>query len=161
MSNANAMTLSLHGDRELLITRRFRAPRQRVFDAHTKPELVRRWLLGPDGWTMPVCEIDLRVGGKFRYVWQNQEGRQMGMGGTFLEIEAPSRIVHNELFDEDWTGGEAHVIQTFTETDGVTLMSMIVRYSSPAARDSVLKTPMEQGMAVGYDRLEALLSGKS
>src|SRR6266545_7527384 len=95
-----ALKVTTPSERELVMTREFDAPRGMVFDALTKPELVQRWLLGPPGWTMPVCEIDLRVGGKYRYVWQNTDGRNMGMGGTFKEIVRPSRIVTSELFDE-------------------------------------------------------------
>ena len=88
-------------EREIVMTRVFDAPRQLLFEAHTKPDLVKRWLLGPPGWSMPVCEIDLRVGGKFRYVWRrDNDGTQMGMGGVYREIEAPERIVNTEKFDE-------------------------------------------------------------
>src|SRR2546426_7191912 len=93
-------------ERELVMTREFAAPRGMVFDALTKPELVQRWLLGPPGWTMPVCDIDLRVGGKYRYVWRNADGREMGMGGTFKEMVRPSRLVATESYDDHRTGGE-------------------------------------------------------
>src|SRR5882757_3458873 len=86
-------------DREIVMTRVFSAPRRLVFDALTKPELVRRWLLGPDGWSMPVCEIDLRVGGSLHYVWRHADGREMGMHGVFREIAQPDRFVHTEIFD--------------------------------------------------------------
>src|SRR5881628_2069514 len=86
-------------DRQILIARDFKAPRQLVFDAFTKPELVRRWLLGPSGWSMPVCEIDLRVGGKYRYVWRNDsDGTEMGMGGVYCDIVVPERLVTTERF---------------------------------------------------------------
>src|SRR5260370_18258160 len=101
-----AFTVTTPSDRELVMTREFAAARGMVFDALTKPELVQRWLLGPPGWTMPVCEIDLRVGGKYRYVWRNAEGREMGMGGTFTEMVRPSRLVATESYDDHWTGGE-------------------------------------------------------
>ena len=94
-------------DREILIARDFNAPRQLVFDAFTKPELVRRWLLGPSGWTMPICEIDLRVGGAYRYVWHKEGVNDMGMGGVFREVVSPARIVTTEKFDESWYPGEA------------------------------------------------------
>jgi uncharacterized protein YndB with AHSA1/START domain len=97
MSNAlNVTTLS---DREILIARAFDAPRSLVFDCMSKPELVKRWLLGPPGWTMPVCEIDFRVGGRYRYVWRHSDGNEMGMGGVYREIVRPERIVHTERFD--------------------------------------------------------------
>src|SRR5437773_10593060 len=93
MKSAGTLKLTTPGEQDLVMTRVFDAPRQLVFDAHTKPELVRRWLLGPPGWSMPVCEIDLRVGGKYRYVWQHdRDGTKMGMGGVYSEVVAPERI---------------------------------------------------------------------
>lgn len=160
-STKAALKISTPSDREIEITRQFNAPRRLVFDAHTKPELVRRWLLGPDGWTMPVCEIDLKVGGKFRYVWRNSEGHEMGMGGTFREIAAPERIVHNEKFDEDWTNGETKVTTTFAEASGKTTMKLVVEYASAAARDGALKSGMTEGMSAGYDRLDTLLASQN
>ena len=144
-------------DREAVITRDVDAPRGMVFDAHTKPELVQRWLLGPPGWTMPVCEIDLRVGGKYRYVWKNTDGRTMSMGGTFTEVVRPSRVVATQLFDEDWTGGETIVITDIVEKKGKSTITTTVRYSSREARDAALKTGMTTGMEAGYERLEQLL----
>src|SRR6266566_1501711 len=86
MNNPGNLKLTTRGDREIVITRVFDAPRSLVFEAFTKPELVKQWLLGPEGWSMPVCEIDLRVGGKYRYVWRHVKGQEMGMGGEFREI---------------------------------------------------------------------------
>src|SRR5689334_23415386 len=100
MKSAESLKLTTPGERELVMTRVFDAPRKLVFDAHTQPQLVRRWLLGPPGWSMPVCEIDLRVGGKYRYVWHNEDGCEMGMGGNFTEIVPNQRIVNTERFDE-------------------------------------------------------------
>src|SRR5207247_8670465 len=106
MKRAATLQLTTPSDREIAMTRVFDAPRKLVFDAHTKPELVKRWLLGPPGWSMPVCEIDLRVGGRFRYVWRrDNDGTQMGMGGVYREIVAPERIVNTEKFDEAWYPG--------------------------------------------------------
>ena len=86
MSGPNALRVVAQGDREIVITRSLNAPRSLVFDAFTKPELLRKWLLGPPGWTMIVCEVDLRVGGAYRYVWKNTKGTVMGMGGVMREI---------------------------------------------------------------------------
>jgi uncharacterized protein YndB with AHSA1/START domain len=156
---SKTLTVEMASDREVLIRREFNAPRQFVFDAHTKPELVRKWLTGPPGWTMPVCDIDLRVGGKYRYEWQSAGGEHMGMGGTFREIAAPGRVVSAELFDVDWTGGETINTQVFTEEQaGKTLMSLTVRYSSLAARDAALKTGMTDGMEMSYANLDAVLA---
>lgn len=149
-------------DREVVVTRVFAAPRGMVFDAHTKPELVRRWLLGPPGWTMPVCEIDLRVGGRYRYEWAHGgSGQRMGVAGTFQEIVRPSRIVITQLFDEDWTGGETLVTTELVEAQGKTTLTTTVRYSSREARDAALKTGMTTGMEAGYERLDQLLTGEN
>ena len=144
-------------DREAVITRVVDAPRGMVFDAHTKPALVQRWLLGPPGWTMPVCEIDLRVGGTYRYEWRTEDGQSMGMSGTFKEIVRPSRIVATQLFDEDWTGGETIVSTDIVEKNGKSTITTTVRYSSREARDAALQTGMTSGMEMGYQLLEALL----
>jgi uncharacterized protein YndB with AHSA1/START domain len=148
------------GEREIIITRSFNAPRHLVFDAHTKPELVQRWLLGPPGWTMPVCEIDLRVGGKYRYVWRDKDGNDMGMGGVYQEIVRPERLVATERFDQPWYPGEALDTSTFVEEEGRTTLTLTVLYESREAREAVLRSPMEQGLAVGFARLEELLASQ-
>ena len=157
MKNTGALQITTPTDREIVMTRVFRAPRHLVFEALTKPELVSRWLLGPPGWTMPVCEIDLQVGGAFRYVWRNTKGSDMGMGGVYREISPPARIVHTELFDQDWTDGETLVTSVLVEQEGKTTLTTTVRYASKQVRDAVLKSPMEQGVAASYDRLAELL----
>jgi len=143
-------------DREVVITRTFDAPRKLIWECHTRPELVRQWLLGPAGWEMPVCRIDLKVGGKYRYEWKNTDGRTMGMGGTFREIDAPARLVANEMFDDDWTGGETTVTQVFDEKTGRTTLTLTVLYASKKARDGAIATGMTSGLDAGYDRLEEL-----
>jgi len=147
------------GESSILITRSFNAPRELVYDAHTKPELVRKWLLGPDGWTMPVCEIDLRVGGKYRYVWKKEcTGHEMGMGGEYREIERPEKLVATEKFDDPWYEGEAYSTLTLTESSGTTMLSNVITYETAEIRDNVLKSPMQEGLEAGYERLEALLT---
>jgi uncharacterized protein YndB with AHSA1/START domain len=147
------------GDREIVMTRAFDAPRDLVFDAFIKPELIKRWLLGPDGWTMIVCEFDPRPGGKYRYVWRrDKDGTQMGMGGVIQEIMPPARIVSTEKFDEAWYAGEAVGTLVLVEKDGKTWVTQTVRYDSREARDGVLESPMESGVAASYDRLAALLA---
>ena len=146
------------GDREITLTRTFNAPRRLVFDAFTKPEMVKRWLWGPPEWPMVHCEIDLRVGGKLRYVWRHKDKGDMGMSGVFHVIEAPVRLVNTEIFDQDWTGGETLVTTTFVEQNGRTIVAATVRYSSPAARDGALKTPMLEGWSQAHDRLDDLLA---
>jgi uncharacterized protein YndB with AHSA1/START domain len=162
MKNAGNLKIAAQGDRELVMTRSFNAPRKLVFDAFTKPELVKRWLLGPPGWSMPVCEIDLRVGGKYRWVWRrDSDGTEMGMGGVYREIVAPERIVSTEKFDDAWYPGEAVGTIQLTEHSGTTAMTQTVLYESREARDGVLKSPMESGVRASYDRLEDLLSSKA
>ncbi len=159
MTTAGALKLTTPGERELVMTRSFDAPRQVVFDAHTKPALVRRWLLGPPGRSMPVCEIDLRVGGKYRYVWQHdRDGTKMGMGGVYREVVAPERIVNTEKFDEAWYPGEALGTLVLVEQGGKTTLTYTMRYESRAARDAVIKSNMESGVAASYDRLAELLA---
>ena len=104
---AEKLRVVARGDSEIVITRTFNAPRKLVFDAYTKPELVRRWLFGPEGWSFSVCDIDLRVGGTYRYVWRKEStGEEMGMGGVFQEIKPPERLVSTEKFDDPWYPGE-------------------------------------------------------
>lgn len=144
-------------DREIKITRDFKAPRKLVWDAYTRPELVKQWLYGPPGWSFDVCEIDLRVGGKYRYVWRKGADIVMGMGGVYREIRAPERIVSTEKFDEAWYPGEAVGTVVMTESGGATLVTTTVRYESKEIRDGVLKSPMESGLKAGYDRLAVLV----
>jgi uncharacterized protein YndB with AHSA1/START domain len=145
-------------DREIVITRVFDAPRSLIFDCMSKPELVRRWLLGPPGYTMPVCEIDFRVGGRYRYVWRGPDGSEMGMGGVYREIVPSERIVQTELFDQDWTGGETVGTALLTELGSRTTLTITELYSSKEARDGALRTGMAEGMSAGYDRLAELLT---
>ena len=148
-------------EREIAMTRVFDAPRRLVFDALTKPELVRRWLLGPDGWSMPVCEIDLRVGGTLRYLWRHTDGREMGMRGVFHEIARPARLVHTEVFDTPWYPGEGLDTVVLVEERGQTTLTSTVRYESKEIRDAVLRSGMETGVARSYDRLEEILVSSS
>ena len=159
MPQPHTLTVTTRGDNELVITRHFNAPRQMVFDAHTRPELIKRWMTGPENWTLPVCEIDLKEGGKGRYVWHNTEnGADMGMTATYREIDIPHRIVHEEMFDEDWTGGGTEITTTFEEDGEGTRMEMVIRCKSKEARDMILKSPMSDGMEQGYARLDRQLA---
>ena len=158
MTNPGNLKLTTRGDREIVITRAFDAPRKLVFDAFTKPELVKQWLLVPDGWSMPVCEIDLKVGGKYRYVWRrDKDGTEMGMGGVYREIVAPERIVATEKFDQSWYPGEALGTFVLIEQAGKTTLTQTILYESREARDGVLKSGMEKGVVASYDRLAKLL----
>jgi uncharacterized protein YndB with AHSA1/START domain len=152
------LTVDQPTDTTIVVTRRFQAPPPVVFEAFTTPALLRRWMIGPDGWAMTVCDVDLRVGGRFRYVWARAGVPDMGMGGTFVEIDRPHRIVHRELFDADWTGGETTVTTEFAAEGGGTVMRMTVLYASREARDGALATGMTAGMAMGYARLDEILA---
>jgi len=129
-----------------------------VFDAWTKPELLKRWLGVFGGWTFAVCEVDLRVGGKYRFVWRGKDGNEMAMGGVYREIVRPERIVCTEKFDDPWYEGDAIDTTTFVERAGKTTMTTTVLYGSKAIRDAVLKSPMESGVAKSYDKLAEVLA---
>ncbi len=153
----NNLVVTAPSDLEIVMTRTFNAPRHLVFEAMTKPEFLKRWLLGPDGWTMPICEFDARPGGRYRYEWTHADGASMGMGGTFLEVDPPVKMVQLEKFDESWYPGEAIVSTTLEESGGQTTLEVTIRYESKEARDAVLRSPMEGGVAISYDRLEEIL----
>jgi uncharacterized protein YndB with AHSA1/START domain len=154
------LTLTTPSEREIVLTRVFDAPRHLVFDAFTKPELIRRWLLGPPGWSMPVCEIDLEAGGTYRYLWRGADGTEMGVSGVYREIAPPERIVATEVFDQAWYPGEALVTTLLIEREGRTTLTTTVLYESQAARDTALRSDMEKGVAASYDRLADLLTVK-
>ncbi len=142
-------------DREIVMTRAFDAPRDRVFDAFTKPELVQRWLLGPDGWSMIVCDVDLRAGGTFHYAWRNDaEDKQFGLNGDYREVARPERIVHAERFDQSWYPGDAEVTTTFEERDGTTIVTLTTLFDSREIRDQAIESGMTDGVAISFDRLE-------
>jgi uncharacterized protein YndB with AHSA1/START domain len=154
----DSFQVSLPSDRDIQVTRDFDASRRLVFDAFTKPELVRRWLLGPPGWAMPICEIDLRVGGGYRYAWRSEiDGVQMTVRGVYREVTLPERLVATETFDDAWYPGKALGTTVFVETRGVTTAKITLRYESKEARDTARRSGMEYGMAAGYSRLETLL----
>ena len=147
--------------REITVTRRFAATRDRVFDAFTRPELVRRWMHGPSGWRLETCEIDRQAGGAIRYEWKNDAGESMGMSGAFREVDAPARTVHTELFDEDWTGGETIVTTEFREDGDGTIVTITTRFVSREARDAALATGMADGMEQSFKELDAALAAES
>jgi uncharacterized protein YndB with AHSA1/START domain len=157
MRNRGNLKLTASGDREIVMTRVFDAPRSMVFDAYTKPELLKRWLGVFGGWTMPVCEVDLRVGGAYRFVWRGPDG-EMGIRGIYREVVRPERLVNTEKFDEAWYPGEGLVTMVLAEQGGKTTMTVTLRYESREAREAVLKSPMEGGVAESYDNLAALLA---
>jgi uncharacterized protein YndB with AHSA1/START domain len=156
MKNNGTLKVTTPTDREVVLTRVFDAPRRLVFDAFSKPELLKRWF-GPRGWSLAVCEVDLKVGGGFRFVMRGPNGREMGMRGVYREIAPPERSVHMESFD-DYPGVESRVTAVFVEQGDKTTLTATVLYPSQEVRDAVLKSGMEQGAAETYDRLAELLA---
>jgi uncharacterized protein YndB with AHSA1/START domain len=158
MTNPGSLKVSTPSDREIVMTRGFDAPRSLVWEAITTPALIRRWLGGMPGWTMTTCEMDLRVGGAYRYEWRKDDGTVMGMGGVLREVVPPERMTVTEKFDVSWYTGEALVSQVLTEQAGRTTITMTLRYESKEARDMVLKSGASSGMEMGYARLAELLA---
>lgn len=159
--HTRTLKLSTRGDLEIVMTRVFDASRRVIFDAFTKPELVTQWLLGPPGWSMPVCEIDLRVGGAYRYMWRHTSGREMEMGGVYRTITPQQRIVCTELHDDAWYPGEALTTTGFVERRGATTLTTTILYVSKDARDKVLTSAMERGIAASFDRLSEMLASSA
>lgn len=154
--------VTLPSDREVRVTRQFNAPRQLVWDAHTTSELLPKWL-GYDGWDMPVREMDVRVGGAYRWQWKNKEdGKAFGFVGTFTEVDAPSRLAHDQYYDPgdmDYsmpTGDPCIVSLDLSEQNGVTTLVCTMKFASKEARDGAVATGMTDGMEFGYGRLDAL-----
>jgi uncharacterized protein YndB with AHSA1/START domain len=161
MPNTEPLNVATPGERDLVMTRVFDAPRALVFDAWTKVEMMRRWLLGPDGWSMPVCEIDLRVGGAYRLLWRNDAGDEFGLSGEYREIVPGEKLVAVERFEPAWYPGGATVTTILTETDGKTVATTTVRYDDPEARKRALEMNMTKGVAASYDRMEKMLGRKA
>jgi uncharacterized protein YndB with AHSA1/START domain len=153
--DGNRLTISTPTDREVMLSRDFDAPPSLVFDALTKPELLKRWY-GPTGWTMEVCEIDLRVGGKWRFVSRNPNGKVIGQFGVYHEIERPLRLVNTESW-EDWEAGETLVTNSLANENGRTKLTSTIRFPSREVRDVVLKSGLEHGAEAGYQKLAEVL----
>jgi len=156
---ANTLNITTPTDLEILITRSFNAPRDLVWEAMSKPELIKQWLFGPPGWTMTVCDDDLRVGGKFKWAWRGPDGMEMAMHGVYREVIPPERIVRTEIFDFgcDAQAGEQLATMVLTEANDNTKLRLTVLYPSKEARDGALASGMEKGVGAGYDRLEEML----
>lgn len=143
-------------DREIAATHILESPRSLVFDAHTVPEHIQQWMLGPDGWTMPVCEIDLRPGGAWHYVWRRFDGSEMDMRGEFRDVVPPTRLVSTESWGGDWPDTINTLV--LTEDRGRTTITSRVLYPSTAAREAALRTGLKHGWSRSYERLEEYLS---
>ena len=156
--------VTLPSDREVKVVRSFRAPCALVYRAYTEPPLLKRWLQGPPGWTMPVCEMDVRVGGRYRWQWRSDDGnQQFGFSGTFREVEPASRLVHTEAYDAGtagfgYPGQDAIVTVSFNEDAGVTTVTTLIAYPSKETRDAAVKTGMTDGMESSYQLLDTVLA---
>lgn len=142
-------------ERELVTIRAFDAPRELLWEAWTSSEHLPNWLLGPEGWTMPICESDLRVGGAWRFVWRQEDGTEMGMSGEYREIAAPERLVSTQSWGSEWP--ETLNTLVFTEDGDRTIVTQTILYPSLEARDAAMATGMQQGMDAGFERLDAYL----
>jgi uncharacterized protein YndB with AHSA1/START domain len=154
MTTANEVgttTFTTPSDREIVMTRVVDAPRSLVWEAYTMPEHVTQWLLGPEGWTMPVCEIDLRPGGEWHYIWRKADGEELEMRGEYREVAPPERLVQTESWGAEWP--ETLNTLVLSEAGGRTTITTTVLYSSSDARDAALQTGMKEGASVSFDRL--------
>lgn len=159
---AHQLNVTTAGETDVVITRRFDAPRELVWDTMSNPALLKRWLFGPPGWEMTECAEDARVGGKFRWVWSGPGGAGMSMSGEYREVTPPERVVRTETFEMGCGPQMGTQLSTLVLTDEgeTTLLTLTVRYPSKEARDGALASGMEHGMAAGYDRLDGILAAK-
>lgn len=153
------LALRTEGDRHVVVTRRFAAPPEAVYRAHVEPELIQRWLLGPDGWTMPVCICEARPGGNIRYEWADGKGNGFYLTGEFVELVAFRRIVHVERMHLPDPTPDNRVETRFDPDGSGTLMTMRMTLPDAKTRAAMLATGMEQGMERSYARLEAQIAG--
>ena len=151
------LTLKTEGDTHVVVTRRFAAPPKSVYRAHTEPQLLQKWLLGPDGWSMPVCISEAKPGGQIRYEWSDGKGAGFHLTGAYVELEPYSRIVHVERMHLPDPTPDNHV-ETRFEADGAgTLMTMRMTLPDKQTREAMLATGMDQGMEASYARMEEML----
>jgi len=150
------MTLKTEGDRSVIVTRRFNAPPEAVYRAHTEPHLIQKWLLGPDGWTMPVCISEARPGGAIRYEWTNGKGGDFYLTGEYVELTPHSRIVHVERMFMPNATPDNHVETRFEAEGSGTLMTMRMTLPDERTRAAMLATGMERGMEASYARLDGM-----
>ncbi len=163
MANQNDKAqVSLPSDSTVRVSRAFRAPCALVYRAFTEPALMQRWLLGPPGWTMPVCEMDLRVGGEYRWRWRGiADGKEFGFHGEFREVSPPSKLVHTQFYDPGDVGGDmgdgALITLELTQAGAITTAVETMDFYTKQARDAATTTGMTDGMEHGYARLDAIL----
>ena len=157
-ASTGVTTIATPTDREVVITRVVNAPRRLVFAAWTEPRHLQRWLIGPDGWSMPVCEIDLRPGGRWRYVYRKPSGTEMTLTGSVLEVLPPERLVTTESWGPEWPETVNTVV--LTESGGHTTITLTITYVSREARDAAVGTGAMDGMNQSFDRLDELLDAE-
>lgn len=160
-TRGSALEITTPSDREIRITRGFDAPRMMVWDAYTRPELVKRWLGAMPGWSWAVCEMDVREGGRYRWVWRGPEGAELGLGGTYREVVPGERLVSTERYDQQWYEGDAVGTVEFNESKGRTTLVTTLQYATKEVRDAVLQSPATSGMESGYAILDELLASTS
>jgi uncharacterized protein YndB with AHSA1/START domain len=156
--------VSLPGDSQVMVTRSFNAGKALVYRAFTEPKLMQRWLLGPPGWTMPVCEMDVRVGGKFRWRWRSKDdGKEFGFHGVFKALKPEARLEHTQSYDPGDVGGdmgdEAIIVVEFSERNGVTTVTSLMDFGTKESRDAAVSTGMTDGMEQSYQQLDKVLAG--
>ncbi|WP_285115157.1 SRPBCC domain-containing protein [Leifsonia sp. fls2-241-R2A-40a] len=156
-----ALDIRSVGERDIVLSRRFAARPALVFEALTTPELLLRWMHGPDGWRMVECEFEATVGGRYRYVWHGPGGRSMAAAGVVEQLAPPTRLVTVERFEDDWTGGDVTSVITLSGDVESTLLTATSTHVSRAARDTALASGMERGVEAGYVRLDGLLAERT
>jgi uncharacterized protein YndB with AHSA1/START domain len=157
MNTMTKLTLKTEGDTHVVVTRHFAAPPEAVYRAHTDPKLIQKWLLGPEGWTMPVCINDNRTGGTFRYEWAHPKQGSFHITGELLELEPYHRILHVERMHLPGPTPDNHVETTFAPDSGGTLMTIRMTLPDAQTRAAMLATGMERGMEASYVRLESMI----
>jgi uncharacterized protein YndB with AHSA1/START domain len=155
IANPSATTLTTPSDQEIVVTRVVAAPRRLVFEAYTSPEHVPHWMLGPQGWSMPVCRIDLRPGGVWHFVWRHADGSEMEIRGVYREIVPPDRLVCTQSWGDGWPDTTNTLL--LAEEHGRTTITQRLLFVSKQARDAALRTGMHAGMSETFDRLSAYL----
>ncbi len=160
MAEFHRVNINTHGERDIIVTRAFEANRTQLFAALTLPEHLTRWLLGPIGWAMSLCEVDLRPGGKYRFCWsRGSDAHEVAMGGTYVEIDPPYTLIATEQFERLWYPRQALITQTLSKREGKCSLHMTMSYESRDARDLVLKSDMAAGLELSYQKLDNLLPG--
>jgi uncharacterized protein YndB with AHSA1/START domain len=152
-----SLQLATPTDTTIVLTREFDAPRRLVFDAFTQPDLLKRWF-GRHGWNLVTCDIDLRVGGRWRFVSRGPGGAEMGHGGVYREVVPPERLVYTESYDDQWFPGESLVTTVLAEQGDTTTMTSTLQFPSREVRDAVIESPMREGVSESYGRLDEVLT---